>query len=326
MDTFKVARMQNEKLKLVMDFHTHKDLDPVDLHREIKRKNLNLESAKNVRNEDPNFWTGKVTANTQEQLIVNDTKLFGGGETKSSLVDWTSWLPFAAKEYNISPDVRDYVVVPIPTIVTDLPNRNGIGFPLKELVKFRPHLGMQSYQSWKGKPTFEEHANSDHTVAKGVILDTHMRKIPGMNVWRLMKLLAFDRTRDPKLVQEILDKKRNSYSMGAYLDGYTCSYCHAQQGKGLGCNHVPYNMSSEDVAFIPNRQLNTLIFRNVINPEGFETSSVKTPAYISALYDGVIDMRELLGEPPSKDSELEIIQLANASRANFGRGGVHGKD
>lgn len=305
----------SKKLELIMEFQSSKDLRPVDLHQEVKRKNLTFArnstlSSKGVQSD----WLTPNKAVASEQLIVNDTALFGGGGTKSSLVDWTSWLPFAAKEYNISGDVRDYIVVPIPTIITDLPNRNGIGFPLKELVKFRPQLGMQSYQTWKGKPTFEEHENKDHTKAKGVILDTHMRKIPGMNAWRLLKLLAFDRTRDAELCNDILERKRNSYSMGAYLDGYTCSICHQEQGM---CNHIPYNATSADVVFAPYK--GSLVFRNVVNPEGFETSSVKTPAYISALYDGVMDMREILGEPPSEQSELEIIQLANASRSLYGK-------
>lgn len=306
----------SQKLKLNMEFSGSKQLAPVDLHKEITRKNLRFEKSKTLANQGvDSMWTDSNNPNSKdEQLIVNNQQLFGGANNSASIVDWVSWLPFAAKQYNISPNIRDYVVIPIPTIVTDLPNRNGVGFPLKELVTFRPHLGMQSYKTWKGKPTFEEHANDDHTVAKGVILDTHMRKIPGMNVWRLMKLLAFDRTRDPQMCQEILDRKRNSYSMGAYLDGYTCSICHKPFGM---CGHIPPTLDTKDVVFIP--QGGNLLFKNVINPEGFETSSVKTPAFISALNDNVFDMSEILGD---EVTESTVIQMANAdSIRKFGNRG-----
>lgn len=294
------------KLELNMEFQGSKELGPIDLHTEIKRKNLRFEKSRTLAAQGvDSLWVDDKNPNFKdEQLIVNNQQMFGGANNSASLVDWMSWLPFAAKQFNISPNVRDYVVIPIPTIVADLPNRNGVGFPLKELVTFRPNLGMQSYKTWKGKPTFEEHENQDHTVAKGVILDTHMRKIQGMNVWRLMKLLAFDRTRDPQLCQEILDRKRNSYSMGAYLDGYTCSICHKEFGT---CGHIPPNLKPSDVVFMPQGQ--NLLFKNVVNPEGFETSSVKTPAFISALNDNVFDMSQILGE---EVSEAQVIQLANA--------------
>lgn len=295
------------KQKLTLDFTSVKELSAVDMAMEFKRKNLRLEKNSTLANQGiDSVWTKENNpSKTSESLVVANSGMFGGTNNNSSLVDWMGWLPFAAKKLNISPNVRDYVVIPIPTIITDLPNRNGVGFPLSELVQFRPHLGMQSYKTWKGKPTFEEHENEDHTKAKGVIIDTHMRKIPGMNVWRLMKLLAFDRTRDPQLCNDILSRKRNSYSMGAYLDGYTCSVCHSEFGT---CNHIPLGYSKGDVLFVPHRTSGKLLFKNVVAPEGFETSSVKTPAFISALNDNVFDMASFVGE---EVSEASVVQMAN---------------
>lgn len=296
-----------EKQRLTLDFTSVDELGAVDLALEFKRKNLRVEKNSTLANNGvDSVWTkDNNPSQTKESLVVANAGMFGGDNNNSSLVDWMGWLPFASKKLNISPNVKDYVVIPIPTIVTDLPNRNGVGFPLSELVQFRPHLGMQSYKTWKGKPTFEEHENEDHTKAKGVIIDTHMRKIPGMNVWRLMKLLAFDRTRDPQLCADILSRKRNSYSMGAYLDGYTCSICHQEFGT---CNHIPQGYSKGDVLFVPHRTSGKLLFKNVVAPEGFETSSVKTPAFISALNDKVFDMSSFIGD---EVSEASVIQMAN---------------
>lgn len=666
--------MGTNKTSISLTYNASSELSPLDMAREIKRKNIRFEKSKELASRGvENIYVNDANVDTpKEHIIIENEKAIGGNSTQSSLVDWAGWLPFASKQYNISPDVKDYVVIPVPTIITDIPNRNGIAFPLKEMITFRPDLGMQSYRTWKGKPTFEEHCfpasskvltvngykpiatlkkgdlvythtgelhpvkklfkngiknlsrvrteshggdvygtsnhpfyvvdkrqvysgkseytggrsntfggfdtlkphfrplediyagdylvtkllykgsvtinpdwaflvglylaegcpsktgykgkvdgfrltlgsvekklhkkvrsileslnikyseewrDSDNTLtfhgrdkeyahklvcitgeyshakslsrseelytwsseslkhllggyisgdgcthgrlrivtasrdisldiqnilgslgipstinrsdkgkvradgsdcihytigvagryakalnpyivgkrklkseksdratrvfihrdmlltpvlsvtatdiqeevynievgvdhsyivdgfvvhnchedvtkAKGVILDTHMRKIPGMNVWRLMKLLAFDRTRDPQLCDDILARKRNSYSMGAYLDGYTCSVCHKAFGM---CSHLPTGTKKGDVVFLP--QGDSIVFLNVVNPEGFETSSVKTPAFIPALNDNVIDMSQLIGE---ETDQSQVVQMANA--------------
>lgn len=292
------------KSKIDMTFSAHDMLKPIDMAKEFKSKNLRMVKSKELSNTD-SIWTDPNGANFKpEQVVVENQQLFGSEKSTAALVDWASWLPFAAKSYNISPDIKDYIVVPIPTIITDVPNRNGVGFPLKELVTFRPNLGMQSYKTWKGKPTFQEHVNEDHTVAKGVILDTHLRVLDGLGVWRLLKLLSFDRTRDPDLAKNILDRTYNSYSMGAYVDGYTCSVCHKPFGT---CQHIPPGKGTGDVVFLPSTG-GRLLFKNVVAPEGFETSSVKTPAFISAVNDNVIDMNSIIGR---EVEESTIIQMAN---------------
>jgi hypothetical protein len=150
--------------------------------------------------------------------------------------------------------------------------------------------------------------NEDHTQAKGVILDTHLRVMEGLGTWRLLKLLAFDRTRDADLVKNIMDKTYNSYSMGAYVDGYTCSICHKPFGT---CSHIPAGLKTGDVIFL-SHGVDKLLFKNVVAPEGFETSSVKTPAFVSAVNDNVMDMSQILNDNIGKHvEESTIIQLAN---------------
>lgn len=80
---------------------------------------------------------------------------------KDNLVESTigSWLPLAAEKYKISPKLEDYVCIPVVIMPSDLPNRNGIAFPYKELTAFNPnpYTKRVAYQTWEGSPTFYEH-------------------------------------------------------------------------------------------------------------------------------------------------------------------------
>lgn len=121
-----------------------------------------------------------ITANTQPvnqnqvvdmytALKTGEAKLGKDGirfDKKSSVVaglengaalDFADLIKWASKPYNISDDPRDYAVVPVPIMVSDVPNRNGVAFPAKALAEFSIELGMPFFKSWKGKPTFEEH-------------------------------------------------------------------------------------------------------------------------------------------------------------------------
>ena len=62
-----------------------------------------------------------------------------------------SFLPFAAKNYHISPDINDYVIFTTVICPADIPNRNGIAFPLEELAKFTPTPSPHFvYKGWIG--------------------------------------------------------------------------------------------------------------------------------------------------------------------------------
>ena len=69
-----------------------------------------------------------------------------------------SWFPFAARKYHVSDQLSDYVIFSTIICPSDIPNRNGIAFPLEELVKFTdtpsPHM---VYQGWRGCPLHLEH-------------------------------------------------------------------------------------------------------------------------------------------------------------------------
>lgn len=198
----------------------------------------------------------------------------------SQELDYGQWLPAAAEQYNISRDIKDYVLVPnIPIILSDVPNTNGIAFEKQELLRFIPAAGKLAYQTFKGKPTFVEHDNADHTKAKGVILDVYAAPLEGYGkgLIKIVEMLAFDRSRDPKLCNEILSGARNAYSMGASFNGFKMS-------TGLrphkDCLSEPLYRDSKG----------RLVYKQVLDIEGFETSSVENPAYISALGNEVITL------------------------------------
>ena len=78
-----------------------------------------------------------------------------------------SFLPFAARNYHISPNIDDYVIFQTIICPSDLPNRNGIAFPLNELARFtetpNPHF---VYKGWVGCPIFIEHCVPGNTLIR----------------------------------------------------------------------------------------------------------------------------------------------------------------
>lgn len=239
-------------------------LNPLDMHQEFRSKN--------------------ITQNGGRIVVANQTN---SELPTGQVLDLTDWLPHAAPHYHISKDIRDFVMVPVVTVPSDLPNRNGVGFPLRTLTEFIPDAGMFSYQTFKGKPTYYEHQNKDITKAKGVIADSFLRPMSGYGggrIFKLVKLLCFDRQKDSILVERILstdpDRRINTYSMGAYLSGCECSYCEKEVGK---CSHID---EKKPVAFYA---LNGhIVHRVMTGVVGFETSAVESPAWMTAISDDIV--------------------------------------
>lgn len=204
-------------------------------------------------------------------------------------LDVNDWLPAAAEKYNISANLNDYILIPVPSIITDLPNTNGDSASREELMEFNPEQGRLVYKTWVGKPTYEEHANKDHTKAKGVILDTMLKPVTGYagNHLKLIKLLAFDRTRDPKLCNDILRGEINTYSMGMLFKYFTCSICGhiVHSPRDSMCVHTNPRRKTY---MQPNGQL---AFRRCHKITGFECSAVRDPAFVSANSDVILDVR-----------------------------------
>lgn len=203
------------------------------------------------------------------------------------IAGFESWLPFASKELHISANVNDYLMYPVPIMYSDLPNRNGVAFPLGELAKWNVKRGCQAYAGWKGMPMFEEHHSEDHTKALGVIADSALRRINGMGkgkLWKVVCLAAIDRTKNVLLAKELESGALNSYSMGAMVDGYTCSHCGAEIDH---CDHVSLKKPI-DFYELNAAHGNELVYRNVVGIDPYELSVVRDPAYGTATSDHLI--------------------------------------
>lgn len=256
----------SDKSKRAVYAFSEQSLTPIDVFKESKRSGI-LTSA------------GPAAA---PAVVLDNADIRDVGVETGIPMDFGQWLPYCSPHYHISPDPKDFVLVPVIIMPSDLPNRNGVAFPLSELVKFNPELGVQAFKTWKGKPTHLDHKNEDITKAYGVIVDSSLRKLVGFNegrLWKVLAFLAFDRSKHADLCQRILEGDINSYSMGAWIAQYDCSYCGEQVGK---CDHLHKNKPGEMY-----QKDHKLVFRNCVGIEGFETSAVETPAYISAISDEV---------------------------------------
>lgn len=217
----------------------------------------------------------------QRQRLVLSATLDLKDQVREALDHVGDWLPVAAETLGISPNIKDYILSPVISMPSDLPNRNQQAFPFTELTRWCTDAGTIMYRTWTGKPVHLEHNNKNPLIAKGIILGTHMRPIPHTSgkIWKVMKLAAVDRNRDPMLANDLLTGRLNSWSMGAYSRDYQCTICGTfltKTYKQQGCEHV-----------IPGRpQFQTfagkLAYHTTHDPLGFELSVVGSPAYYSA--------------------------------------------
>lgn len=163
-----------------------------------------------------------------------NVEILKSGNKKKALIHATNYpkmeldldvLPAAAESYHISPDPKDYIIVSLPIVTADIPNRNVQCFPIEEICHFDPLYGQMVYQTFKQKPVHVDHINEDPTKAKGIHADASMEFLPKYDLWKINVLTLWDRSKDPKLIDDILKKRRNGYSMGATVTYFICSIC-----------------------------------------------------------------------------------------------------
>ena len=180
------------------------------------------------------YIEGSVVRSAYQLETHKNIEILKQGNQKRALVHAANYpkleidldfLPAAAESYHISPDPKDYIIVSLPIVTADIPNRNLQMFPLQEVTHFDPMFGMMVYQTFKHKPCHIDHVNEDPTQAKGVHIDASMQHVDKYDIWKINVLTIWDRSKDPKLVQAILDKKRTGYSMGATVSYFLCSVC-----------------------------------------------------------------------------------------------------
>jgi len=185
-----------------------------------------------------------------------------------------SWLPMAAEQYQISADIRDYIINEIPIVTVGCPNRNLDEFPYDEVTSFNPELGRLVYQTFIGKPTHMDHDNRDPRRAKGVHFDSSIQKTADGR-YKIVVLAGWDRTKDRDLANSILRRDRTGFSMGALVSFTQCSYpgCDATSPNGkIACRHQEYGRGKGRILE------GHLIYERCYRVNFIETSSVADPA------------------------------------------------
>lgn len=194
--------------------------------------------------------------------------------TRHALDDTVSYLPFFAEKYNISADIRDYVLSPVSIFLSGIPNKKGHCFTYQELTSADTEHGCLKYKTWEKKPLFENHRNKDYTVSRGIILSSSMQKVPNLegNLYKVILLQAYDRRTWPKLGNQILSGECYSYSMGATCKDFKCSVCSGHVPADR-CGHIPRGML-DGSGFKFNKVGDKLAYVEAQDIFGFECSAL----------------------------------------------------
>ena len=205
----------------------------------------------------------------------------------------TTWLPFAAKTYHISANLDDYVIVNIPICPSDIPNRNGIAFPLAELIAFQPPpISRITYKAWTGCPVHLEHDNEDHEKALGVIFDTSLRVMKGYGGGKhyvVYGLIGIDKKKAPETAAAFANGNVDTGSMGAMADYFTCSVCNskATDNEFTNCPHIK-SISSVNWRIMDYQGQKVVAYLNAHVLSPIEYSIVKDPAWATCLSDMIL--------------------------------------
>ena len=78
-----------------------------------------------------------------------------------------SWLQGASETYQISSDIKDYILTEVPIVTVGIPNRNLHCFPFDEVTYFDPRFGNFVYKTFVGKGTY-----ADHCFPAGTMIET----------------------------------------------------------------------------------------------------------------------------------------------------------
>lgn len=163
--------------------------------------------------------------------------------TRTAIDDTISYLPYFAEKYNISADMRDYVLSPVSIFLSGIPNKKGHCFTYNELTSADTVHGCLKYKTWERKPLFENHVNKDISISRGIILSASMQRATHLrgDLYKVILLQAYDRRTYPKLANQILSGECYSYSMGATCKDFKCSVCSASVPDD-NCGHIPKGM------------------------------------------------------------------------------------
>jgi len=204
------------------------------------------------------------------------TSLLTLNGTSSNIVDTVELHKVGFKDFNFTPE-PGYVYT-VSRAISSRVNANYDGWPVEGL--------RENYRTFIGRPVFVEHNNSDHTKAKGVILDALYKEsklrsgITDASVYCLMEV---DGESFPRLATAIMEGRLNAVSMGADVEGTICSGCGKYASKPSEfCEHIPRLKGHKVAVYKEGRRVEALIWENCVKPNFFELSYVFEPADESA--------------------------------------------
>lgn len=217
------------------------------------------------------FDSSKTRAN--KPMIITAADHGGSSAFERRKID-TSWLPGAAKTFNISDDIADYVISDVPILTAPIPNKNMQAFTLKELLYFDPMLHNFVFKTFVRSAMHFEHDNRDPLKAKGVIFDSVLIHVPKYDIVKVSILIGCDRTKDPDLAKDILSKKRTGWSMGAIVKAFVDSIT----GQVVSQDGGEYKRGT----MVQINDIVKLCYHLCTGSNFFETSSVANPADVTA--------------------------------------------
>ena len=189
------------------------------------------------------------------------------------------------KDFNFK-EASGYVYTVVRAISSRV-NANYDGWPADEI--------KTSYKSFVGRPVYVEHNNSDPKRARGVILDAIYKESKldsGLVDASVYCLMEVDANSFPKLANAIMDRKINGVSMGADVEGTTCSACHKYASKPSEyCMHIPALKGRKVVVYKNSKRVESTVWENCHKPNFFELSYVFDPADESAY---ILDRKRIL--------------------------------
>lgn len=143
-----------------------------------------------------------------------------------------------------------------------------------------------AYQTFNGRPIYVEHNNTDPDRARGVILGSILRETKldnGMIDSSVYCLMEVDAKNFPKLAQAIMDGRIGGVSMGADVEGTTCSACHKYATKPSEyCEHIPALKGRNVIIYKNSKRVEAFVYESCHSPNFFELSFVFRPADESA--------------------------------------------
>uniref|UniRef100_A0A7V3J9N4 Uncharacterized protein n=1 Tax=candidate division CPR3 bacterium TaxID=2268181 RepID=A0A7V3J9N4_UNCC3 len=138
--------------------------------------------------------------------------------------------------YKISRKPGDYIFTAVWSVTADIPNENKDCFGEYELLSLKD-TGDFVYETFREKPIFCEHDDSDMTKSSGIIVDTLYDDVGDER--KVINMLAIDMRKNAYLVGKLLRGDKQGFSMGCVCERTRCSVCnHVAEDVSQFCEHI----------------------------------------------------------------------------------------